>query len=132
MATDRPRKRRSDAGVKRVDSEYRTFSFRLNLERDADVIAKIDDFISQRDDDGKYLPLHLLIIDALRGGQTMPRMNSNVLEFFNEQLQRLDETIERLNEMGVTPKQKSKATKSGGISASYLSNLKKALHGEDE
>lgn len=125
------RKQRSDAGTKRVDANYRTFTFRLNVKRDADVIAKIDAFTSQRDDDGKPIPLHHLIIEALRGEPSTPRHSANIIEFFNDQLQRLEETIERLNEMGISPRTK-KQGKPQGIDKGYLSKLSQALRGENE
>lgn len=137
MQDYKPRKRRKDAGQKRVTSQHETFSFKLDIERHADVIEQIKQFTNQRDDRGKTRPLHDLIVAAMRGKpvEVTPLLTQDdvvdLVEYFNDQIVRLDATINRLNELGVKAPQKGKE-KQPAISQSYLANLGKALHGGGE
>lgn len=137
MQEYKPRKRRKDAGKKRVDSQYRVFSFKLDIERHADVIDQIDKFIGQKDDRGKHRPLHDLIVAAMRGKpvEITPLLTQDdvvdLVEYFNDQIVRLDATINKLNELGVRPTPKGKE-KQPNINQGYLANLGKALHGGGE
>lgn len=126
------RKKRSDAGSRRVQANYRTFTFRLNVEKDADVIEIIDQFVTQRDEEGKPLPLHLLILQYFRGTELQPSVPHNIMDFFTEQLAKLEETIEKLSELNISATTKTKKNKAANIDPTFLSNLKKAMRGEGE
>lgn len=137
MQDYKPRKRRKDAGKKRVNSQYRVFSFKLDVERHVDVIDQIDKFVEQTDDRGKHRPLHDLIVAAMRGKpvEITPLLTQDdvvdLVEYFNDQIVRLDATINKLNELGVKPKPKGKEAQPA-INQNYLANLGKALHGGSE
>lgn len=140
----RTRKERSDKGKSRTGySELdRTYSFKLNpkVEGEDRVIELLDTWLAETDKNGRRINGLRSIIRGLvlnYSGQLPPSADISLLgledvsDQFTEQLTRMEQIIERLNQLGVsTPK--SGKQKSEGLNENYLSNLRKALRGEDD
>jgi len=134
------RKERSDKGTRRRSTqEDVSITIRLSpgntrdYPDDARVLA-----IAQRwlDEDSSRTWRQLVTMSILKSAGDLPDVNysaslADLSDQFAEQLDRLQDTIERLISEGVKPAGKKPAGKSN-VNLGYLQNLKQALKGSDD
>lgn len=140
------RKTRSDKGVQRTPhaKDDHNFSFRLNphIEGEKVVIEQLGEWLESEDENGKSPSLRSIIVGLVLHyiGKPLPSATVDVsvlgldelTAHFEAQLGRVDSIIDRLSQLGVTQVKAPKQKAANAVSPAYLSNLKKALRGEDE
>lgn len=124
MAERRPR---IDKGKKRTEGEGVVFSFRLHSIKDADAIQAIEDWRTK----GKSVrDVMLMGLDRLSDNPPVETSGDEALDTFYALLERLEETVERLNELGIEAKPKRTTSKKSDLPLDYLANLGKAVQSE--
>lgn len=142
--TDKPRKPRRDKGVKRKEGQDAQYSFRLDPtnEYERQAIEIIQRYLSMRNEHGHPYLLRQIITAAMLhfNGQSIPSADAaklgldDLAKHFESQIERMDELIQRLTEMGVQPTgdAKKKLPAKPALSQNYLANLQKALRGDED
>lgn len=139
------RKRRKDAGIPRVPKDYPDETIAAKLNRgnpdERKVLEWWDYWQTLVGDDGKPLNKRRILVwvTSKAAGEELPTSTggggiADMIQRFQQQLDQLALTVERLQEMGVAPEtaKKKKAGPKSKVDAGYLQNLMKAIHGEDE
>lgn len=144
MTERKPRKTRKDAGTRRREADDKPISLRLDpsIPREAEAIKVLEHYRKQRDQYGNLLTLRIIVTEALlalRDAQ-MPDLAQRpdidvdaLVQSFNDQIRRLDATINRLNETGMSAKgTPQKAKSKSAVNLSYLRNLQQAMNGSED